>query len=295
MIVEGRSLRADLQGRSKTFNQFMEDADFAVIDDAYRRAARALSPDIVRTYVPILAARKDDSDPPDLEAFVEARADIAALGLVEDIVRSFDAEADKLAKAWLSKYRIPIKDLPDERQEAYRQIREMSADPQNIDLMKPIMWIQNTMLRENGEDKRLETYANHLLCDENGLFPAIFNSWERGVLRVETSRKGFCYWYRNPEHASQDSLGIPYEDNGQVKIFRPDFVFFGTKPDGTVIADIVDPHATHLGDSVPKLKGLAKYAETHGDTYRRVDAVADVRGTLRVPRFNKPQGTPGRI
>jgi hypothetical protein len=281
MVVEGRSLRADLQGRSKTFNQFLEDADFAVIDDAYRRSARALSPDIVRTYVPVLASRKDDSDPPDLEAFVEARADVAALGMVEDVVRSFDAEADKLARAWLDKYRIAMKDLSDERQDAYRQIREMSADPQDIDLMKPNMWMQNTTLHENGVDKPLDTYANHLLCDENGRFPAILNSWEREVLRVEASRKGFCYWYRNPEHAGQDSLGVPYEDNHQVKIMRPDFLFFGAKSDGTVVADIVDPHATHLSDAAPKLKGLAKYAELHPGVYRRVEAVADVGGKLR--------------
>jgi type III restriction enzyme len=282
MIVEGRSLRADLQGRFKTFNQFLEDADFAVIDDAYRRAARALSPDIVRTYIPVLATRKDDSDPPDLEAFVEARADVAALGLVEDVARSFDTEADKLAKAWLDKYRIAIKDLSDERQEAYRQIREMSANPQDIDLMKPNTWMQNTTVRENGEDTPLETYANHLLCDDKGSFPTTLNSWEREVLSVESSRKGFSYWYRNPERASQESLGVPYEDNGQVKILRPDFLFFGTKPDGTVVADIVDPHATYLSDAAPKLKGLAKYAETHQGVYRRVDAVADVAGKLRV-------------
>ena len=148
--------------------------------------------------------------------------------------------------------------------------------------MKPNMWMQNTKVRENGEDKPLETYANHLLCDDKGWFPAILNSWEREVLRVEASRKGFCYWYRNPEHASQDSLGVPYEDNHQVKILRPDFLFFGTKPDGTIVADIVDPHATHLSDAAPKLKGLAKYAETHMGVYRRVEAVADVGGKLRV-------------
>jgi type III restriction enzyme len=282
MIVEGRSLRTDMQGKSKTFDQFLEEADFAVIDDAYRRAARALSPDIVRTYVPLLAARKDSSDPPDLEAYVEARADVAALGLVEEVARSFDAEADKLAKAWLDKYRIDIKDLPDERQEVYRQIREMSAYPQDIDLMKPSMWMQSTTVRENGEDKPIETYANHLLCDERGRFPAILNSWEREVLVIESNRKGFCYWYRNPERASQESLGVPYEDNGQVKIMRPDFLFFGSRPDGTVVADIVDPHATFLRDAAPKLKGLAKYAETHTGVYRRVDAVADVNGKLRV-------------
>jgi type III restriction enzyme len=282
MVVEGITLRADLQGRSKTFDQFLEDADFAVIDDAYRRSARTLSPDIVRTYVPILAARKDDSDPPDLEAFVEARADVAALGLVEEVAKYFDAEADDLAKEWLSKYRVDIKGLPDERQEAYRQIREMSAEPQDIDLMKPTMWVQNTAARQNGKETLLDTHANHLLCDESGLFPITLNSWERHVLGVESARKGFCYWYRNPAHACQESLGIPYDDTNRVKVLRPDFIFFGTKPDGTVVADIVDPHATHLSDSAPKLKGLAEYAETHQGVYRRIDAVAEAGGRMRV-------------
>jgi type III restriction enzyme len=142
--------------------------------------------------------------------------------------------------------------------------------------------MQNTTLRENGEDKPLETYANHLLCDDDNRFPAILNSWEREVLRVESTRNGFRYWYRNPDHASQESLGVPYEDNNQVKILRPDFVFFATKQDGTVVADIVDPHATHLSDAAPKLKGLAKYAETHAGGYRRVESVTEVGGKLRV-------------
>jgi hypothetical protein len=282
LTVEGRSLVANLQTRSMTFNQFLENADFAVIDDAYRRAARALNPDIARTYVAVLAARKDDSDPPDVEAFVDARADVAALGLLDDVSRYFDAEADKLAKAWLSEYRVSIKDLPDERQDAYRQILEMSADPQEIDLMRPNSWMENTAVRESGKETPLETYANHLLCDEKGSFPAVLNAWERKVVGVETRRKGSRYWYRNPGRGSQESLGIPYEDNGQVKILRPDFMFFGTQPDGTVVADIVDPHATHLGDALPKLKGLAKYAESYPGVYRRVDAVAEVDGKLRV-------------
>jgi hypothetical protein len=282
MVVEGRSVLADLQGRSLTFDQFLEEADYAVIDDAYRRAARALSPDIVRTYVPVLAARKDDSDPPDLEAYVEARADLAALGLVDEVPEYFDAQADNLAKEWSNKYRVDIKSLADERQEAYRQIREMSAEPQDIDLMKPSMWVQNTAMRENGKETLLETHANHLICDETRMFPTTLNSWERHVLSIESARKGFCYWYRNPAHACQESLGIPYDDTNRVKVLRPDFIFFGTKPDGTVVADIVDPHATHLSDSAPKLRGLAKYAETHPGIYRRVDAVAEVGGRMRV-------------
>lgn len=55
-----------------------------------------------------------------------------------------------------------------------------------------------------------------------------------------------------------------------------------TLTDGTVVADIVDPHSLHLADALPKLQGLALYAETHGDKYRRIESVAEALGKLRV-------------
>jgi type III restriction enzyme len=56
--------------------------------------------------------------------------------------------------------------------------------------------------------------------------------------------------------------GVIYEDGDEAKIVRPDFLFFGKLPDGSVFADIVDPHGIQFGDAIPKLKGLARYAET---------------------------------
>ena len=52
--------------------------------------------------------------------------------------------------------------------------------------------------------------------------------------------------------------------------------------DGTVVADIVDPHGLHLADALPKLQGLALYAETHAKAYRRIESVAEAMGKLRV-------------
>jgi type III restriction enzyme len=63
---------------------------------------------------------------------------------------------------------------------------------------------------------------------------------------------------------------------------RPDFLFFSPQLDGSVAADIVDPHRTDLTDSLPKLRGLAKYAETHAGVFRRVDAVAEMGGKWKV-------------
>ncbi|NBQ70378.1 MAG: type III restriction endonuclease subunit R, partial [Nitrosomonadaceae bacterium] len=57
---------------------------------------------------------------------------------------------------------------------------------------------------------------------------------------------------------------------------------FATQAAGTVVADIVDPHSLHLADALPKLQGMALYAETHAKAYRRIESVAEAMGKLRV-------------
>jgi len=280
--VEGKSLLADLLGKTKSFDDFVEDADYAVIEDAYRRASRILSPDLSRTYAEYLAA-KGDPDSPE-ESLMNAHTDIAALGLVPDVKEYLDAEAEKLAKAWLNEYRVAIKGLSDERQEAYRQIREMSTEPQDIDLTKPKSWMEPTVAREaNGDEHPLPTRKHHLLCDTAGNFPADLNSsWEKDVLDREMNRAGFVAWYRNPSSASQESLAVAYDDGNIIKMVRPDFIFFSERADGTTGAVIVDPHGFHLGDALPKLRGLANYAEKHSSEYQRIESVAKIGDKLRV-------------
>jgi type III restriction enzyme len=95
-------------------------------------------------------------------------------------------------------------------------------------------------------------------------------------------RDGFKFWYRNPDRPTQDSLGVAYVEDDETKIVRPDFLFFAELPDGGIAVDIVDPHGFHLADALPKLQGLARYAETHPQIYRRIEAVAESGGRMRV-------------
>jgi hypothetical protein len=283
LTVDGKTIVADMQGKSKSFNEFWEDADMAVIDDAYRRAARIFSPDISRTYVDSLAYRNANPEDADEfeEALVEGRVAVAALGLVTEVQAYFDAEADKIAKEWLTKYKTAIKSLSHDRQESYRQIREMSTEPQDVDLVKPEARFEPTKVRENDIETVLPIYSNHLLCDMHGNYPVVLNNWEKKVVETESKRKEFGFWYRNPQQPGQSSLGIAYLSQDQYGIIRPDFIFFSILSDKTVVADIVDPHGLHLADALPKLQGLALYAETHGNSYRRIESVAEAVGKLR--------------
>lgn len=273
LTVEGTSLRAHLNTGKMTFDDFVEAADYAVIDDAYRRAGRTISPDLATTYSEFLARSEREDD--DEEALIAAHVTVAALGLVSEVKEFLETEAEKLATKWLNGYRVEIKSLSDERQDAYRQIKEMSAHPMDVDLAKATSWMQATSVREaDGTETALPRYEHHLLCADDGLFPENFNSWESEVLKAELGRSGTVGWYRNPSRASQDSLGVTYEDGSETKIVRPDFIFFARLPDGSVAADIIDPHGTQFGDALPKLRGLARYAAAHDGVFRRIEAVA---------------------
>lgn len=279
LTVEGKAVKADVDTKAMSFDDFVEVADYAVIEDAYKRAARIISPDLARTYSERMASEAGDDE----DELIDAHTVVAALGLVPDIRVHLEAEAEKLAKQWLDQYRVPIKSLSDERQEVYRELREMSAEPLDVELARPSTWLQRTTVREaDGTETDLPRFEKHLLCDEGGLFPESFNSWEDKVLITELKRGGSVAWYRNPARTSQDSLGVAYEDADETKIVRPDFIFFGRLSDGNIVADIVDPHGHHLADALPKLIGLAKYAEAKGVSYRRIEAVTELNGGYKL-------------
>lgn len=283
MTVEGRTIIADLKSGATQDEDFEVDADDIVVGDAFRRTARIISPDIARTYTIERAKRKPDAKDDFEDALIEAREDVAALHLLENLQLVFDAAARQLSDDWFVEYRERIRRLPHDRQDAYRQIVALSTEPQDVGLARPISRFEPTSVREmgGGSEAAIPVYAGHLLCDRQGAYPAELNTWEEAVLKAEMVREGATAWYRNPDRPSQDSLGIAYEDGGDTRIVRPDFLFFAEQDD-MIVVDMIDPHGYHLADALPKLKGLARYAETHAKTYRRVETVADTGGQLRV-------------
>jgi len=283
MTVDGRTIIADMQSGETRDGLFQADADEAVVGDAFRRTARIISPDIARTYTIERAKRKPEAEDDFDEALLEAREDVAAMHLMENLPILFDEAAKNLSNEWFTTYRAMIKELPDDRQDAYRQIVALSTDPQDVDLVRPVSRFEPTRVREeNGSESDIPTYEKHLLCGEDGTYPTAFGSgWEKSVLEAEMGRGGFMFWYRNPDRPSQDSLGVSYEFDTDTKIMRPDFIFFAEQ-DGGVVVDIVDPHGVQFADALAKLQGLARYAESHAGVYRRVEAIAKVGGNLRV-------------
>lgn len=253
-----------------------ERADDRTVDDAYRTATHAVGAAVANGYTKRLAARSDDED----FDFHAAKARVAALLSISEVTVAIEAEADKLANRWLSDLRVSIKGLSDERRTIYDDFRRQARDPQPVDIVVPKSRIENT---RDAENQPLPTRNRHLLADEDGRFPiSKLNPWEISVVDTELRRSATVGWYRNPSRPAADALQVPYRMGDTWKPMQPDFIFFSTDRDGELRASIVDPHGDHLADAMPKLRGLARFAEAYGDRFLRIDAVSKVGDELRV-------------
>ncbi|MCT1886313.1 DEAD/DEAH box helicase family protein [Dietzia cinnamea] len=283
LTMSGEEARGRLGG-GFSYKSFQESADPRAIEDSYRAAARVLSPALCSSYVNHLVDADGDED--DL---LEANITVAALGRVEEVAQAVDDEADSLARTWLNQTRVARKGLSDERQAEYDRLEGMSTEPERISLTVPVAAQAETMVREaDGTESALETRLMHLMAAEDGSYPISLNDWEHKVVDSEIGQPGFKGWYRNPARATKESLAIAYkEHSGDWKALRPDFIFFGTDHAGQIVADLVDPHGHHLSDALPKLRGLADYAERYQGEFRRIESVAETDGTMRVLDLTK--------
>jgi type III restriction enzyme len=282
--IVGETIIANVrEGKVNAGDRFSEIADDRAVEAEFKAAGRVLSPDIARKYVEHIAVVAGDDD-----GLFDAQVKVAALARIEGVQSEVDREADGLAKKWLSEYRVAIKGLSDERRAVYEDIVAMSSEPQRIDVLRPRVRAEET---EEADGKKIPVKASHLMSDNDGNFPiGSLNAWEFSVLESEMKQPGFLAWYRNPSRASADSLAIAYKDGkDNWRRMCPDFLFFNGSDDDVKVS-IVDPHGYHLGDALPKLRGLAEYAAAFGGEFHRIEAVAEMGDEkLRVLDIKSPK------
>lgn len=285
LTMEGEEVRGRVGG-GLSYKAFSVSADPRALEDYYRAAARILSPAVCTSYVDHVVGPDGDD-----EELLEAHITVASLARVPEIAKEVEKEAESFARTWLNRTRVARKGLSDERQEEYDRLEAMSTKPERISLTAPQVTRSDTKVRQpDGAEENLPIYAMHLMAAEDGTVPVDHNTWERKVLDAESEQTGFRGWYRNPSRTAKESLAVAYKDDtGNWKALRPDFIFFGTSHDGSVAVDIVDPHGHHLSDALPKLRGLADFAEEFAGEFRRIESVAETGGRLRVLDITKPQ------
>lgn len=256
-----------------------EVADERTVADAFRVATRSLGTKIANGYVrrQIVKARERGEE---LD-FMEAQARLAALVGIQGVVPELEEKASKLADEWLEAARTKIKMLTQQKQATYREFVEQSNEPKKIDIVMPGPSVEEFADREGNT---LPLFDKHVISNPDGKYPfdTSKNKLEAEVLKRELERGDVVAWYRNPSRATPHAVRVPYETPEGWKSMQPDFIFFHRTEDGTIRPSLIDPHSAHLSDALPKLKGLARFAELYGSEFARIDAINKVGDQIRV-------------
>jgi type III restriction enzyme len=268
--AEMRRITSTVLGEGQEEFRYQAEADRRTVDDVFRGASRSLGAAVAKGYVKRLVEKSGDA------SFLQGKARVAALVSVEGVAAAVDLEAERLANSWFNSLRSQIKSLGEERRLVYEDLKRQAKDPQRVDLVLPGSRIENT---KDAEGKTLPLRSSHLFADQEGRFPVgSLNEWELAVVDAELRRAEVVAWYRNPATGTANALQVPYRVGTQWKAMRPDFIFFSVKKDGEVVPSLVDPHGPHLSDALPKLRGLAAFAEKYSGEFLRIETVANVDG-----------------
>lgn len=257
----------------------IRDADAATVDDALRHLRRIITASVVNRYLSrnmeaaIREAYEKGEDPSSVDT-TTIRARVAALAFIDaEVQKPVEDAADSLTRLWLTTKAVDIAGLPDSRKPTYEAIQDMAREPERIAVeIKTDERVDSV----NTDSQLLPTEKRHLLSTAVGDYPLeqkmANNRWERATIRHEQGLGSLEGWYRNPSAAGKNSLRIAHKSGESWKSVQPDFVFVHLV-DGELRPTIVDPHGAHLGDSAPKLKALAEYADEHGKKFDRIIAV----------------------
>ncbi len=143
------------------------------------------------------------------------------------------------------------------QQDSYRQEFDKIVSDSNV-VTEHIFWLPQKL--KISADINGEKYYDHLFVESNGTITFKLNEWEKATLEEERKRDGYICWLRNIARKNW-ALCIPYTYNNEEKAMYPDFLVFGREPDGSFRISILEPHGDYFDDSLPKAKGMAKYAE----------------------------------
>ena len=158
------------------------------------------------------------------------------------------------------------------QRDKYKRLLNASLQP------KEIPWCLNDKVEYIIHDKDI-AYDKHMYVDDNGIYKASLNTWERDVLQEEINNVIY-FWLRNPVKKDWSYI-IPYEnEEGIIKPMFVDFIVIrrdNTNSDNPYIFDILEPHDPSLNDNVPKIRGLARFAEKYNTLFGRIQLIRKMK------------------
>lgn len=123
----------------------------------------------------------------------------------------------------------------------------------------------------------------HIYVDKLGEFKIDLNGWEKDVVKTMLEKADVYAWLRNLDRKYW-SMCVPYEDGGKIIPMFPDFIFIRRQNDKYVF-DLFDPHDSNKKDNVPKIKGLARYAEIYWTLFPRIGLIRKQKGKDKQERY----------
>lgn len=198
----------------------------------------------------------------DSEARMNAKLELFALCIDQEVINKIENEAQSKVQRWLNQFRLKINSLPESRQQNYSEIRHTAQEPEEVTISYP------TVIEGKSNDRQ---WQKHLYVNDENKFSEKFNNWEAKVLEEELKRDDIIGWLRNPPR-KEWSLCVPYEMNNEFYPCYPDFLIVRSDS-GQITVDIIDPHLSTLEDAWYKARGMAKYAAKHGSKFGRIEIV----------------------
>lgn len=237
----------------------------------YKYAERIFTPEITRLAVREYMSEQDcDVD----DAFIALSAAANIDSIVEEVYEYCDNNVRKFIK---DEYDDEIRMLNNtERQAEYRKLLEKSHVPEESVISLPDKYTINKTKIKNGVEEDLYAIENkqHIFSDEDGNYYFDADNLEENILDYYLPKFNDAKLYRNPSSGSR-AIGVQYEKDGEMKVFYPDFFFITIDDDKTSVT-IIDPHSTHLEDSLSKLQGMAKYVEENQDIFNMVKSISEI-------------------
>jgi type III restriction enzyme len=260
----------------------LEDEEFEIsvaeenIEDLFSLAGRKLGEGLHVAYYKTRAGS-------DSSQATIAKLEIIALSMRPDVLGRLEAHSRTRIRALLDAQGPKVPDLPERRRQVYAELRQLSAEPEEMKLSLP------TTIEVAPDEPRRE---RHIYANGDGLAPIKLGGWEELVLAGELAKPEVVGWLRNYDRKPW-SLLVPYEFRGNLQPLFPDFLFVRRTNNGVVV-DLLDPHNPGLDDAPAKAKGLVAYTQRHGHLFGRVELIAVFDGVIR--RLDlKDEGVRARI
>lgn len=275
-VLHAKSTKMELKyldASSVKTTTYDDDADAYAINNARRRADVTFSSTVTNEYFRQEISKGKDP----LDINVEIAAAAAVPEIVDAVINGAKASLEKLE----DKYNPVIAKTPSKVRVAFSSSLNRHGIAHTVFLDKPVA---------DKHDAGAKAYPKHVINDPE-THMAWFNLYdsEDSVVTYELKNPNVICWYRNPVGKStSNSLRIPYRIGDDRRTLHPDFIFF-ENVDGSEMPAIVDPHGLHLSDTLPKLKGVARYMKDYGDIYSRYWFVSDYKNQAMYLDMKDPE------